>query len=179
MTGEVIILTGPPATGKTTVAALLAADAGVPTVHLATDWFYRSIRTGFVLPYLPAAERQNEVVVEAIVGTTATFACGGYDVVVDGIVGPWFLPPFRAVAEHHGLTLSYVVLRPDLDTTLARAKERVGDELKNVDAITGLHAAFTRLGDLESHAIDTGDLDVEQTAAEVRRVLASGKYRLT
>jgi cytidylate kinase len=178
VTGEVIILTGPPAAGKTTVAALLAADASVPTVHLVTDWFYRSIRTGFVLPFLPEAERQNEVVIEAIVGTVATFARGGYDVVVDGIVGPWFLPPFRAVSAHEDLALSYVVLRPDLDTTLSRAKERVG-ELKDVDAITGLHGAFARLGDLEGHAIDTGDLDVDQTAAEVRRVLASGDYRLT
>jgi hypothetical protein len=75
--------------------------------------------------------------------------------------------------------VSYVVLRPDLDTTLSRAKERVGHELRDTDAITGLHAAFEQLGDLEDHAIDTGDLDAEQTTAEVRRVLASGKYRLT
>jgi cytidylate kinase len=176
--GEVIILTGPPAAGKTTVAELLATNAGVPTVHLTTDLFYRSIRAGFVLPFLPEAQRQNEVVVDAIVGTVATFARGGYDVVVDGIVGPWFLPPFRAAAEHAQLAMSYVVLRPDLDTTLSRAKERVGDELKDVDAITGLHAAFAQLGGLEGHAIDTGDLDPEQTAAEVGRVLASGEYRL-
>jgi broad-specificity NMP kinase len=39
-------------------------------------------------------------------------------------------------------------------------------------------AAFAQLGDLEDHAIDTGDLDAEQTTAEVRRVLASGRYRL-
>lgn len=173
-----IILTGPPAAGKTTVAALLATDANVPTVHLTTDWFYRSIRTGFVLPYRPEARRQNEVVIEAIAGTVATFARGGYDVVVDGIVGPWFLPPFRAAAERDHLAVSYVVLRPGLDTTLSRAKQRVGRELRDVDAITGLHAAFERLGELESHAIDTGDLDAEQTTAEIRRVLASGEYRL-
>jgi cytidylate kinase len=179
MNGEVLILTGPPAAGKTTVAELLAASASTPTVHLTTDLFYRSIRTGFVLPFLPEAQRQNEVVIEAIVGTVATFARGGYDVVVDGIVGPWFLPPFRAVSEHDHLAVSYVVLRPDLDTTLSRAKERVGHELRDTGAITGLHAAFEQLGDLEDHAIDTGDLDAEQTTAEVRRVLASGKYRLT
>ncbi|HEY0001024.1 MAG TPA: AAA family ATPase [Actinoplanes sp.] len=101
MSGDVIILTGPPAAGKTTVAALLAADAGSPTVHLTTDLFYRSIRTGFVLPFLPDAQRQNEVVIEAIV---ATFARGGYDVVVDGIIGPWFLPPFRAATGAYRLT---------------------------------------------------------------------------
>ncbi|WP_204249108.1 AAA family ATPase [Nocardia arizonensis] len=116
------ILTGPPGAGKTTVAERLAADAAVPTAHLTTDLFYRSIRSGFVLPYLPEAHRQNEVVIAAIVGTVVTFARGGYDVVVDGIVGPWFLPPFRAATE-----------------------------LKDTGAITGLYAAFADLGQLEKH----------------------------
>jgi cytidylate kinase len=175
---NVVILTGPPAAGKTTVAELVAASASRPTVHLTTDLFYRSIRTGFVLPFLPEAQRQNEVVIEAIVGTVATFARGGYDVVVDGIFGPWFLPPFRELAERDQLTLFYVVLRPDLDTALARANQRMGHELKDLDAIAGLHRAFEQLGNLEHHAIDTGDLTAEQTSAEVRRILASGKYRL-
>ncbi|SDW47861.1 Chloramphenicol phosphotransferase-like protein [Amycolatopsis xylanica] len=174
MNGEVIILTGPPASGKTTVADLLASTASTPTVHLTTDQFYRAIKTGFIPPYLPESQQQNEVVVDAIVATVSTFSRGGYDVVVDGIVGPWFLPPFRKALEN----LSYVVLRPSLPTTLARAKERVGDELKDVDAITGLHGAFADLGDFEPHAIDTGHLDAEQTAAEVRCLLAAGDHRL-
>ncbi|HSK34539.1 MAG TPA: AAA family ATPase [Propionicimonas sp.] len=177
MNGEVIIITGPPAAGKTTVAALVASGASVPTVHLVTDLFYRSIRTGFVLPFLPESQRQNEVVIDAIVGTAATFALGGYDVVVDGIVGPWFLPPFRTLLAR-GLKVTYIVLRPDLDTTLARARERVGDELKDPAAITGLHGAFETLGDLEHHALDTGHLDARQTSVEVRRAVASGAYRL-
>jgi hypothetical protein len=110
---------------------------------------------------------------------SADRALGGYDVVVDGIVGPWFLPPFRAAAERHELAMSYVVLRPGLEITVSRATERRNTELREVDAITGLHAAFAQLGDLEDHAIDTGNLDAEQTATEVRRLLVSGKYRLT
>jgi cytidylate kinase len=176
--GAVIILTGPPGAGKTTVADLLATEASVPTVHLTTDLFYRAIHAGFVLPYLPEAQRQNEVVIDAIVGTVATYARGGYDVVVDGIIGPWFLPPFRAAAERDHWRMSYLVLRPDLRTTLARAKQRPGGELKDVDAITGLHGAFTRLGDLESHVIDTSGLDARETVVEVRDAIASGRHRL-
>jgi adenylate kinase family enzyme len=60
VSGEVTILTGPPGAGKTTVAELIASDADVPTVHLTTDLFYRAIRAGYVPPYLPEAQRQNE-----------------------------------------------------------------------------------------------------------------------
>ena len=68
---EVLLLTGAPGSGKTTVAALVAAAAARPTVHVTTDEFFRAIRTGFVPPYLPGAHRQNEVVVDAIVAAFA------------------------------------------------------------------------------------------------------------
>jgi cytidylate kinase len=176
---EVLLLTGAPGSGKTTVAALVAADAARPTVHVTTDEFFRAIRTGFVPPYLPESERQNEVVVDAIVAAVAVYARGGYDVVVDGIIGPWFLPPYRKAAADGEWTMSYVVLRPDLETTLDRARQRVDTELKNVEAITGLYGAFADLGELEPHVIDTTQLDATQTAAEVRKAVASGTYRLS
>jgi adenylate kinase family enzyme len=66
MNSEVTILTGPPGAGKTAVAEILSSAADRPTVHLLTDSSYRSIRSGFVLPFLPAAQRQNEVVSKAI-----------------------------------------------------------------------------------------------------------------
>jgi cytidylate kinase len=175
---DVLLLTGSPGSGKTTVAALVASDLERPTVHVTTDQFYRAIRSGFVPPYLPGAQRQNEVVVDAIVAAVTVYARGGYDVVVDGIIGPWFLPPFRRAAEEEQWSMSYVVLRPDLDTTLKRARQRAGEELKDVDAITGLHGAFADLGEFEAHAIDTTNLDVAQTAVEVRRAVASGNYLL-
>jgi cytidylate kinase len=175
---DVLLLTGPSGSGKTTVAALVASDAARPTVHVTTDEFFRAIRTGFVPPYLPGAQRQNEVVVDAIVAAVAVYARGGYDVIVDGIIGPWFLPPYRNAAADGEWTLSYVVLRPDLETTLARARQRADTELKDVDAITGLHGAFAKLGDLEPHAIDTSGLDAPRTADEVRRAVSSGRFRL-
>jgi cytidylate kinase len=176
---DVLLLTGAPGSGKTTVAALVATDAARPTVHVTTDEFFRAIRTGFVPPYLPGAADQNVVVVDAIVAAVAVWARGGYDVIVDGIIGPWFLPPYRKAAAEGEWTMSYVVLRPDLETTLDRARQRAETELKNVEAITGLHGAFANLGELEPHVIDTTDLDVGRTAAEVRKAVASGTHRLS
>ncbi|MEV6287653.1 AAA family ATPase [Kribbella sp. NPDC051770] len=176
MTGHVILLTGSPGAGKTTVAALVATDAAKPAAHLTTDLYYRAIKTGFVAPYMPGAQKQNEVVVDAIVATASTYARGGYDIVVDGVIGPWFLKPFRAVADQ--LPVSYVVLRPDLETTLQRARDRADTELKDVEAITGLYDAFKDLGEYEKHVIDTTTLDAEQTAAAVREAVASGRFRL-
>ncbi|MEV5962132.1 AAA family ATPase [Kribbella sp. NPDC051952] len=176
---DVLLLTGAPGSGKTTVATLVATDTTRPTVHVTTDEFFRAIRTGFVPPYLPGAEQQNVVVVDAIVAAVDVWARGGYDVVVDGIIGPWFLPPYLKAAAEGEWTMSYVVLRPDLGTTLDRARQRAETELKNVEAITGLHGAFANLGELEPHALDTTDLDAGQTAAEVRKAVASGTHRLS
>ena len=174
----VTILTGPPGAGKTTVAALLAADAARPTVTLTTDVFYRSITTGFVPPYLAGSQRQNEVVADAIVGATTSYARGGYDVVLDGVVGPWFLDPFRAAAAREGWDLAYVVLRPGLDVTLARATDRADAELREPAAVRSMHAAFDDLGDLEAHARDTTDEEPAVTAAAVRAALDAGGSRL-
>ncbi len=166
--GSLLILTGPPGAGKSTVAELVATGAERATVHMHTDSFYGWIKTGFVAPYLPAAARQNEVVVRVMAGAACEYALGGYDVVLDGIIGPWFLPPFRAAAAEHGVPLSYVVLRPTLDTTLARATARTGAALTDVEPITGMYGAFADLGDLERHVLDTTGQTVEETVAQVR-----------
>lgn len=178
MSGDVVILSGPPASGKTTVADLVAGSADKPTVHLTTDEFYRAIRAGYIPPYLPEAQGQNETVIDAIVAAVEVYAEGGFDVIVDGIVGPWFLAPYRRLADRTGLALTYIVLRPALPTALVRARDRSGPDLKDPDVIAGLHNAFGDLADLEHHVIDNTTLNSEATADRVRQAIASGRYRL-
>ncbi|WP_086838143.1 AAA family ATPase [Amycolatopsis kentuckyensis] len=168
MAGSLLILTGPPGAGKSTVARMVATGAARPTVHLHTDSFYVWIRTGLVPPYLPEAARQNDVVLGVIAEAAGGYARGDYDVVLDGVVGPWALPPFRDAAKRDGLDLYYVVLRPSLEVTLARGTARDATELTDVEPLKGMHAAFVGLGELERHVIDTTDQSVDETADAVR-----------
>ncbi|MDQ7805885.1 AAA family ATPase [Amycolatopsis sp. A133] len=178
MPGSLLILTGPPGAGKSTVARMVTENASRAAVHLHTDSFYVWIRTGFVPPYLPEAARQNKVVLGVIAGAACGYARGGYDVVLDGVVGPWALQPFRDAAARDGLDLFYAVLRPSLEVTLARGTARDAPELTAVEPLKGMHAAFTGLGDLERHVIDTTEQTVEETADVVRRRARSAAFAL-
>ncbi|MGW6917804.1 AAA family ATPase [Kitasatospora sp. NPDC054939] len=175
--GAVVVLTGPPGAGKSTVSPLLA-DVLHPSVHLHTDDFWAAIRRGYVAPYLPHAHRQNATVLTVIAQAAFGFATGGYQVVVDGVVGPWFLDAFRREARATGAALHYVVLRPDLDTTLHRATGRGPDALTDPDPVRSLHGQFADLGPLERHALDSSALDAPTTAGTVLDGLRRGAYLL-
>lgn len=174
LAGQILILTGPPGSGKTTTAGALAAEPGAPTVHLHADDFWHFIKNGAIPPYLPEADRQNEIVIDVLSRTAEAYAGGGYFVIVDGIIGPWFLQPFRGLVA----PLHYVVLRPPLSTAIERCRLRGGDTLSDPGPITALHQQFSALGLLERHVILTEGQSPTGTLAAVRLATASGLFRL-
>lgn len=172
---HVLILTGTPGAGKTTTARALVSALDRPGVHLHADVFWHFIRSGAIPPYLPAARRQNEVVMDVLAHAAEGYAKGGYFVAVDGIVGPWFLEPFRRLS----VSIDYIVLRPSLEEAIARCRQRGGDELSDPKPITALHKQLSSLSELEKHVIETAGLDAAETLAKVRSALESGSYRLS
>jgi len=98
--GRIIVITGSPGTGKTTTASIVAKESDMDkSVHMHTDDFFHYLSKGAIPPHLPESNKQNLVVIEAFLEAAKRYARGGYDVIVDGIVGPWFLEPWKALAQ--------------------------------------------------------------------------------
>jgi predicted ABC-type ATPase len=180
MTGSLIVLTGPPGAGKSTVADVLARQSESPAVHLHTDDFYdRYIKSGYVLPWLPESQKRNEVVTGVIAGAACAYAAGGYFTLIDGIVGPWFLTPYRQAAAAKNIPLHYIVLRPaNADICFARVQQRGTHGLKAEGPVRELFRQFSSLDGQEKHAFDPGAMRAEETAAALQRKIRDGEFRL-
>jgi broad-specificity NMP kinase len=172
--GNILILTGSPGAGKSTAARSLVAASVAPAVHLHSDDFWHFIKKGAIPPYLPESRRQNEVVMVVLAKAAEGYAEGGYFVVVDGIVGPWFIHPFRRLKQ----PLHYIVLRPALEAAIERCRLRGGDTLTDPEPISALHEQFSTLDEFENHVIETVGHSPEETLAAVHAGLVSGRFRL-
>jgi chloramphenicol 3-O-phosphotransferase len=81
--GPIVLITGPPGSGKSTVARLVA-ERFDPALSIESDWFWTTIVHGQVAPWLPDADAQNRTVLRTCAAAAAELARGGYPLVMNG-----------------------------------------------------------------------------------------------
>jgi predicted kinase len=165
MKGTVIIVSGAPGVGKSTVSRLVAA-AFDRSVHLQIDDLLASVVSGWVDPNLPEAEEQNEAIGAALAVSAMRFAEAGYATVVDGYLFPEGVDGLAAACAARGLSCHYVVLTADLDTCWARASNRgEGRWPLEFRPFAAVHARFADLDLHERHLVEaTGSPETARDA---------------
>lgn len=170
---DLIVVTGPPGAGKSTVARVLSGLFD-PSALVAGDQFFAFIDQGYVAPWTAAAHRQNEVVVEAAAAAAGRLATGGYTVVYDGVVGPWSAQTFGAAT---GLeTLHYVILLPSERLCLERVRDRAGHGFKDLEAARHMYAEFAHARIDRRHVVESTE-DATTLAARLFQLIEAGMLR--
>lgn len=170
--GRIILLSGPPGAGKTTVAKELIASATGPTVYIEGDTFWHFI----VKPHSPPKPRQHtsRIVIKSMMLSALPYARAGYDTLVDFTIGPWFLGLFKEYIKE--IPFEFVILCPSEKVCAERAGGRTEGTMK--DYPSDLHLAFSDITEFEKYAIRDDEASPKELAAQIRDGLDKGVFKL-
>jgi energy-coupling factor transporter ATP-binding protein EcfA2 len=164
---ELIVVTGPPGAGKTTVSRVLSGMFE-HSAQVAGDDFFGFIDQGYLAPWTTAAHHQNEIVISAAAAAVGQLAAGGYIVVYDGVIGPWSVDDFARAADLS--RLHYAVLLPPQPMCLQRISSRTGHGFTDLDAARHMYTDFAK-ADLDRRHILTGTDDPATVASHIYRLV--------
>ena len=173
---QVIIVTGPPGAGKSSVAEAIY-ERFDRMMHIEVDHLRHWVKAGYRDPWLdePQAVEQGLLSVRNAVAIAREADALRYAAVIEDIVLADRVELYREAFEGIGCNVHFVLLLPSLEVSLAR------DAAHSYHAkhLRGLHADFTSessAGLLPGAVVDSSeDGDAALTADRVVDAVASGR----
>ena len=169
MERTIILLTGTPGAGKTTVAETLCTTFS-RSAHVPVDYFRKLIKAGYASPHFwnDEVERQYHLARKNAALTARNIALEGFTVIIDDIVRQkWVGEWQRYLADFN---LRFVLLLPSLEVAKQRNQAR---EIWTVDEaiITSLHELLTaeNTPDHGWLVIDTSLLTIQETVEAIKQ----------
>lgn len=101
--------------------------------------------------------------IRATFAAAMEYSAGGYNVYLDGVIGPWVLPTVTSITPN----IQYVLLHAPLDVVLARSQARNTQPSATPDVVTRMHEQFsTVVVTFRNQVIETEGKSVEVVATE-------------
>lgn len=171
MAAPLLIVAGPPGSGKTTVSARFAEAFG-RSAHVLGEHFWRYIVGDWQDPTLPESDEQNALAVHISAKAAARYANAGYTTVLDGQYGPWYIDQVKSAAQK--IDVSFVVLRADLQTCLARCESNPNYANEQA-ALERMYEHFNELGQFEKFVLDTTTTTPEEATNTLLQRFEAGE----